>query len=192
MAMKKVSLLIFLTLSLIAWVAYGQELYKWVDDKGTVHFTDNPSLVPQKYQDQIQTQTPPGPTSPPSQATSAPSQATPPRAPAPATEASEPSVRVTDRLGRDEQWWRAKAKEWNDKLVDAQKKLDELKKELKTAEDEAGVKYNVRHMRRQVLRPSEEEMKGLEDQIAEAKNMLENVLPKEAAADGADPSWLRP
>ena len=175
----------FLTLSLIAWVAYGQELYKWVDDKGTVHFTDDPSSIPQKYQDNIETQKPPGATSPPSQAT-------PQRPPAATTEASQPSVRVTDQLGRDEQWWRAKAKEWNDKLVDAQKKLDELKKDLKSAEDETGVKYKPKHLRRQMIRPSEEEMKGLEDQIAEAKNMLENVLPKEAAAYGADPNWVKP
>ncbi len=191
--MKKVSLLMFLTLSLIAWMAYGQELYKWVDDKGTVHFTDNLTSIPEKYRDQIQTQTQPGPTPSPPQATPSPPRVTPqPAPPAPATAASEPSVRFTDRLGRDEQWWRAQAKEWNDKLVDAQKKLDELKKDLKTADEEEGVKYKPKHLRRQVIRPSEAEMKGLEDQIAEAKNMLENVLPKEAAADGADPSWLRP
>ncbi len=183
--MKKASLLICLTLFLIAWVSYGQELYKWVDDKGTVHYTDNLSSIPEKYRDQIQTETP-------SRPTPSPSQAAPQRQPAPTTGASEPSVRGTDQLGRDEQWWRAKAKEWNDKLASAQKKLDELKKELKTAQEEEGVKYKPKHLRRQVLRPSEAEMKELEDQVAEAKNMLENVLPKEAAASGADPSWLRP
>jgi hypothetical protein len=26
----------------------GAEMYKWVDEKGTVHFTDDPSMIPEK------------------------------------------------------------------------------------------------------------------------------------------------
>ena len=33
---------------LLACPAYG-EMYKWVDEKGTVHFTDDPSTIPEKY-----------------------------------------------------------------------------------------------------------------------------------------------
>jgi clan AA aspartic protease (TIGR02281 family) len=33
---------------LFACPAYG-EMYKWVDEKGTVHFTDDPSSIPEKY-----------------------------------------------------------------------------------------------------------------------------------------------
>jgi hypothetical protein len=25
------------------------EIYKWVDEKGTVHFTEDPSTIPEKY-----------------------------------------------------------------------------------------------------------------------------------------------
>ncbi len=35
----------------------GGELYKWVDEKGTIHFTDRPSEVPPEYRNQIETKT---------------------------------------------------------------------------------------------------------------------------------------
>ncbi|MGD0627252.1 MAG: DUF4124 domain-containing protein [Thermodesulfobacteriota bacterium] len=27
------------------------EIYKWTDEKGTVHFTEDPATIPEKYQD---------------------------------------------------------------------------------------------------------------------------------------------
>jgi hypothetical protein len=33
------------------------EIYKWVDEKGTVHFTEDPSTVPEKYLDKVRTRT---------------------------------------------------------------------------------------------------------------------------------------
>jgi hypothetical protein len=46
------------------------EIYKWVDDKGEVHFTDNPSNIPEQYLNQTERKTPPPllreqPTTPP-------------------------------------------------------------------------------------------------------------------------------
>lgn len=42
--MRKIVLTILLVfvLSTFAGNLFGQELYKWVDEKGTVHFSDNP------------------------------------------------------------------------------------------------------------------------------------------------------
>src|SRR4030067_3177704 len=34
--------------------ARAKELYKWVDEKGTVHFSEDESSVPEKYRDQIE------------------------------------------------------------------------------------------------------------------------------------------
>jgi clan AA aspartic protease (TIGR02281 family) len=42
--------------------SYG-EMYKWVDEKGTVHFTDDPSNIPEKYRQDAETRTPPKETS---------------------------------------------------------------------------------------------------------------------------------
>ncbi len=33
----------------------GAEMYKWVDEKGTVHFTDDPSMIPEKYRSGTET-----------------------------------------------------------------------------------------------------------------------------------------
>jgi hypothetical protein len=42
--MKKVVLIAFLTFGLLGLTEniFGQGLYKWVDEKGTIHFSDNP------------------------------------------------------------------------------------------------------------------------------------------------------
>jgi len=42
---------------------YG-ETYKWVDEKGTVHFTDDLSNIPEKYRQEAETSKPPEETSP--------------------------------------------------------------------------------------------------------------------------------
>ncbi len=34
------------------------EMYKWVDDKGTAHFTDDPSAIPEKYREDAETRKP--------------------------------------------------------------------------------------------------------------------------------------
>ena len=39
------------------------EMYKWVDEKGTVHFTDDPSMIPEKYRPNTETRK--GTTEPP-------------------------------------------------------------------------------------------------------------------------------
>jgi hypothetical protein len=45
--MRKIVLILLLVFSLIAFTekTFGQGLYKWVDEKGTVHFSDNPPLT---------------------------------------------------------------------------------------------------------------------------------------------------
>ncbi|MDI7262130.1 MAG: DUF4124 domain-containing protein, partial [Thermodesulfobacteriota bacterium] len=68
--MRRAVLLVFIVLTLSSWMANGQEIYQWVDEKGTIHFADDFTLVPEKYRDQIQKRTPsekpsPAPTRPP-------------------------------------------------------------------------------------------------------------------------------
>jgi len=38
---------------------YAQELFRWVDEKGTVHFTDNPLSIPEKYRGKAEKRTTP-------------------------------------------------------------------------------------------------------------------------------------
>ena len=55
-------LLLIITLAMFVPSSYG-EMYKWVDEKGTVHFTDDPSSIPEKYRQDAETRTPPKETS---------------------------------------------------------------------------------------------------------------------------------
>jgi hypothetical protein len=43
--MRKIVLIVFLVFGLFSFTenTFGQEFYKWVDEKGTSHFSDNPS-----------------------------------------------------------------------------------------------------------------------------------------------------
>jgi clan AA aspartic protease (TIGR02281 family) len=46
----RTTLLLVIILAVSAPFAYG-EMYKWVDEKGTVHFTDDLSTIPEKYRE---------------------------------------------------------------------------------------------------------------------------------------------
>ena len=50
--MRVVAFIIFLVFGLSAFSEdiFGQEFYKWVDDKGTVNFSDNPTYVKSEKQ----------------------------------------------------------------------------------------------------------------------------------------------
>jgi len=61
--MKQVALFI-LILIILPSTSYG-EMYKWVDEKGSVHFTDDLSNIPEKYREDAETRKPPEETSMP-------------------------------------------------------------------------------------------------------------------------------
>ena len=42
--------LLFLSFSMV-----DAEIYKWIDEKGTVHFTEDPATIPDKYRDKVKT-----------------------------------------------------------------------------------------------------------------------------------------
>lgn len=48
----------FLILFLFLLVPCYGEMYKWVDEKGTVHFTDDPSKIPERYRPDAETRKP--------------------------------------------------------------------------------------------------------------------------------------
>ena len=60
----KYVILSFLILIIFPFTGYG-EMYKWVDEKGTIHFTDDFSNIPEKYRQDSETRKPPKETSAP-------------------------------------------------------------------------------------------------------------------------------
>jgi hypothetical protein len=41
-------------LLLAVWPSHAKDVYKWVDEKGTVHFSEDESNIPEKYRDQLE------------------------------------------------------------------------------------------------------------------------------------------
>jgi clan AA aspartic protease (TIGR02281 family) len=49
----RASLLVVIILAVLVGSSYG-EMYKWVDEKGTVHFSDDLSTIPEKYREDVE------------------------------------------------------------------------------------------------------------------------------------------
>ncbi len=184
--MKKIGFSILIGLTLSFSLIFGQETYKWVDEKGTVHFTDDLDLVPEKYRDQIQKDRPPKePAARPS--------TQPPKPTETEKKAEFPSVQK-DALGRGEEWWRARVREWNEKFMSAHRNYENTYSEWKAKEKELEAsKFKPDSLKRKLkaeMKALEEKTKDWEKQVEEAKNMLEKVLPKEAQDYRANPEWL--
>jgi len=183
--MKRTMLFIFLVgMITLPFVAGGQEIYQWVDEKGTVHFTDDFGQIPEKYQDQVkEKKTPPEPA--PSPSTRRPQSKAPP----------EPSVEKKDILGRGEDWWRDKAMEWRQKLIKAQKDYATAEAALKAKDKELeDAKFKPKSFQRKLQderKVLEEKANAQKNLVDEAKNMLEKGLPSQAEEYRADPSWVR-
>ena len=185
--MKRIGLLILIGLIFYCASSLGQEIYQWVDEKGTVHFTDDPGQIPEKYQDQVQKRKTPGEPPTPSSIKS------PKDKPAPEPDTAD--VEKKDLLGRGEEWWRGKAMEWREKLNKAQKDYEAAQTALKAKEKELEQSiYKPDSFKRRLqaeIKVLEEKANEQKKQLDEAKNMLEKVLPKQAEEYRADPSWVR-
>jgi len=185
--MRKLGLLIFIGWLISFSFTFGQEIYQWVDEKGTVHFTDDLSLVPERYRNQVQKKKPPKEPSPPL----SPQVSKEEEMEKKSTSASE----GRDLIGRGEEWWRAKAKEWNEKLLNANKNYDTAYAAWKAKEKELEQsKFKPKSLQRKLkaeIKVLEDKVKEWEKQREEAKNILEKVLPKEAEEFKADPNWIK-
>jgi len=192
--MKKISLIIVAGLLLYSATAFGQEVYRWVDEKGNIHFTDDLTLVPEKYRGQVQQKAPsnePPPLQPgPSRPVEPPKTMEPERETPPGPEAVH-----RDMLGRGEEWWRARAKEWNEKLTIAQRNYENAYNEWKAKEQELEEsRFKPDSAKRKLqseIKSLQEKVKDREKEMNEAKNMVEKVLPNEAREYRANPEWLK-
>jgi DNA repair exonuclease SbcCD ATPase subunit len=188
--MKKMGFVILIGLLLFYFLAFGQGVYKWVDEKGTAHFTDDLSLVPDKYRDQVSETKPQRERVPPPPVESPKSIGKEQETQPPSESASEEK----DLLGRGEEWWRAAAKEWNQKLETAQNNYERTYNEWKSKEQELeSSKFKPDSLKRKLkveVKALEEKTRDYEKQVEEAKNMLENVLPQRAREYRANPDWL--
>jgi len=155
------------------------EVYKWVDDKGVVHFTDDLIQVPEKYR-------------PKAERTGSPEE----KGEATVEGESTPKKKeepYRDRLGRGEDYWKGRLEEWRKKLIESQTRLEALR----TKYNEMTEKYNDSKStaERGMLRKERDQIKNDMDQckigIDEARNMIEKKIPEEAEIYKAKPEWVK-
>ena len=170
---------IILLLSIFIGELSFAEVYRWVDEKQIVHFTDDIIQIPEKYRTKIErigvieekneTKT-----------------------------EGEPSAKkkedsYQDRLGRGEKYWKDRVEEWGKKLKILQEKVEtqrvkynELTEKYNDSKS-AAERIGIRKERDQV----KNEMDQYKIQIEEAKEMLEKKIPEEAELYKAKPEWVK-
>ncbi|RMF88461.1 MAG: hypothetical protein D6736_10475, partial [Nitrospinota bacterium] len=132
---------------------------------------------------------------------------TPPSPPSPAPE-TPPPVTVTqpeatkqpaeeimfDKEGHDRTWWQAQIQHWQQQLEQASTEYDRIEARYQVLVRRFHNPAFGRRGRRSLageIKQLEEELTALQLRINEAKRMLEQTLPAQAAAAGAPPEWLQ-
>ncbi len=146
------------------------EIFRWLDKSGEPHFTDNPAKIPPEYRDRAEVQTLPD------------LQVTEPIAPI----GSIDQPAETDQEGHDEQWWRDQIQKWQSQKEALTLKLKEAEEKLARVQFENAYVYKTPETNELM-----QEIEKYKQEIREAQEMLETVLPDEARKAGAPPGWLR-
>ncbi len=181
--MKRIPLqFILIILFALCLAAYASaQVYKWVDEKGVVHFTDDITQIPEKYRTTLQGE----------------EQAQPPLETVGEPERTPPVKKAqpyTDTAGRGEDYWRAKIQEWTGKMEAAQDRLEGLRSkyneltEKYNASRHAGERATIQNQRSKI----QAEMDQCKAQMDESREMLEKRIPEEANLFKAKPEWLKP
>ena len=174
------TLILILIFLFAATLAHAQ-VYKWVDEKGVVHFTDDMTQIPEKQrraieqrevdEEKIETKKEEGEAPQKKQADS-----------------------YKDRSGRGEEYWKARVEESRKKLQSLQENVDSLRLKY----NELTEKFNTSKssVERATIRNEREQIKNQMDelrvQIGEVKEMLGKKIPEEASLYGAKPEWVKP
>ena len=175
------NIVILLILFIFLSPAYAETVYKWVDEKGVMSFTDDYSKVPPKHRDRaeskvVEERAAVKEVSVPFQADSQKGQ----------------DVNV-DIYGRDETWWKERVRPWREQLKGAVTNYEKAQKKfVKSAEELSETRFGSRtQVKMDIIRLDmlKGEVMKYEAQIAEARGMLERIS-EEARESRADPEWI--
>jgi len=171
-------LLVFFAVQVIPSFA---AVYKWTDEKGVVHFTDDYNQIPQERRAKVEKDE------------RAYEESVEKKGPASITRDKEEAA-SKDRAGRGEDYWRDRVREWNQKLKSSQEKIEALRARYNELTDKvnesksSAERLNLRRERDQIKK----EMDDHRLKVEEAKMMIEKKLPEEAALFKANPEWVKP
>jgi hypothetical protein len=172
-------IVLILLLMVVAEISFA-EVYKWVDDKGNIHFTDDSLQIPEKYR-------------PSSEKMGLTESKTGTQLEGDSTVKNKKDTSYREQFGRDEDYWKGRVEEWRKRL----KALQERVENLRIKYNEITEKFNdsKNKVERVTLRQERDQIKNEMDQdkiqIEEAKNMLEKKIPEEAELYKAKPEWIK-
>jgi chromosome segregation ATPase len=169
---------IVLSTFLFSQISFAQ-VYKWVDEKGVTHFTDDMTQLPEKHRTKAE-------------GVQLPQENEDPKVEEePTPKKKEHSYK--DRLGRGEDYWRGRVDEWRKKLRELQDRFEVLRtkyNELTERHNDSrsiAARTDLRKERDQVKR----EIDQCKAEIEEARSHLEKRIPEEAELYKAKPEWVR-
>jgi len=172
-------LILFILLIFIS-PAYAATAYKWIDEKGVLGFTDDFSIVPPEYRDQVSTEVM---DETPSAGVAASPQATPQKI----------GEAKTGIYGLGETYWRERVRPWKDQLREATENYERVNKRfMESAEVLSQRRYGSRtQIKMNIIELDRLNMKrmGYKAQIEEARENL-TIIYNEAEESGADPEWF--
>ncbi len=174
--MKIVFLLFSLFIFMMGRPSFA-DVYRWTDDNGYAHFTDDITQIPEKYRKAVEKIGPEvGEAGGESELSS--------------KKKEEP---YKDRLGKNDEYWKTRMEEWRKKLNLLRERMEVLRGKY----NELTGKFNDSRStaERGTLRTEREQVRNEIDQckiqIEEAKDMLEKKIPEEAELYKAKPEWLK-
>ena len=154
-------------------------LYQWTDSRGVVHITDDLGEVPDRFRSKahkIETRQDEEPGSGP--------QVQEEIEPFPDSGAEEAEADAKAE-------WQQRLKDWKKRLMNAETRyrdLDQERNELFSAWGSAALAPIANKLKAEQI---EQQMKDVQREIDNARNMIENVIPEEARKAGVPPGWLR-
>ncbi len=154
------------------------DMYKWVDDKGTVNFTEDYAKIPKKYRKKVKVKREAVENTP--EPVAANGEELKKDAPAKSNDASRETAAVTKGEkkkstygGKSEEEWKADFKKLNDNINSVQAQIDERKARLDNPSTLSRARY----------RGIEIEIKELEEKLAQLQGKL-NTLDESATRAG--------
>jgi len=160
-------------------LVYAQTVYKWTDEKGVIHFSDDLDGVPPAYRDRVKVEK-----WKPEASSPAPS----------GTPLQDKEEEQTDIYGQDEAYWKGKVRPWKERLEEANANYARVQSEYMEKSEEAVQREYGSHTQYKStsieLDRLKEEMAKYQAQMDEAKKMLDKIA-KEAEEAKADPEWIK-
>ncbi|MGQ9637923.1 MAG: DUF4124 domain-containing protein [Thermodesulfobacteriota bacterium] len=156
------------------------ETYKWVDEKGGIHFSDDITPIPEKYIPKIEV-----------------------------VDLHQEKIKgkkdqlsgkkiddyndYNDQLGRGEEYWRNQVEGISNKLKLAQDQLEELRRKYNdlTEKHNESKSFSQRNSILKERDKVKEEMDQIKIQIGETKDLLEKKIPEEVSLYKAKLEWIK-